>query len=659
MSHVQTRGAIDSARTHGRFRPLAALLLFALGLAGCSNDDGNDTAPPAPPAAAAPTISAQPTNVTADAGLTATFSVTATGTPAPTYQWRKDGDSINGATSASYTTPATTAADDGAQYTVVVTNSAGSVTSNAATLTVNYAPSITTQPTAQSVTAPATATFTVAASGKPTPTLQWQASADGTTWSDIAGATSVSYTTAATAVADSGKKFRAVATNSKGSATSDAATLTVTAAAAGPAWQTAAPLRPPGSEAASQVYTAASGTGDFVAVWVDASTSTLLKGSFYVAGSGWQEPAVIAMPSDQGDAPQYPSVGMDAQGHAIVVFTRGHNSVDSVWTSQATSSTTWSPPTLLEMVDGGDADLPVVAVAADGSAVAVWQQNYYPFSQQMFDTRRVVAARYTPADGWREPVDIDLASGGNGLGTYPKVSLNATGDAVVAWAASTPQSERAVAALLLNGTWTSADFLIPVTATNVSFAWSAFINDAGDVAVSGRVNDGGGKQQFVARRPAGSGAWLAPDIVGGTASDIGASAVVLAADGAATLIWQRFNGFSQYNIVAAQQPAGGTWSTPEQISTSGMYTDWTQMGIDAGGNVVAVWLENPGNYWYLKTMRLAPGGAWTDLPNVEVLTSTSTVLDRGGFALGANGQAVLAWGEADGNPQVPWANLLK
>src|SRR5207245_1341094 len=92
----------------------------------------------------------------------------ASGTAPLSYQWRKNGTAISGATSASYTTPATTTADNGAQFTVVVSNSAGSVTSNAATLTVNAAvvpPSITTQPASQTVTAGQSATFSVAASG--------------------------------------------------------------------------------------------------------------------------------------------------------------------------------------------------------------------------------------------------------------------------------------------------------------------------------------------------------------------------------------------------------------------------------------------------------------------------------------------------------------
>jgi acid phosphatase len=84
----------------------------------------------------APTITTQPASQTVTVGQTATFTVAATGTAPLSYQWRKNGIAISGATSSSYTTPATTSSDNGAQFTVAVSNSAGSATSNAATLTV-------------------------------------------------------------------------------------------------------------------------------------------------------------------------------------------------------------------------------------------------------------------------------------------------------------------------------------------------------------------------------------------------------------------------------------------------------------------------------------------------------------------------------------------
>jgi len=77
--------------------------------------------------------------VTVTAGQTPTFTVVANGTAPLSYQWQKNGTNISGATGASYTTTATTSADSGATFAVVVSNSNGSVTSSSATLTVAVA----------------------------------------------------------------------------------------------------------------------------------------------------------------------------------------------------------------------------------------------------------------------------------------------------------------------------------------------------------------------------------------------------------------------------------------------------------------------------------------------------------------------------------------
>ncbi len=95
-------------------------------------------------------------------------------------------------------------------------------------LTVNTAPVVTTNPANQSVSAGDTATFTAADSGTPSPNVQWQVSTDGgVTFTNVAGATSVTLTVSGTTIAMSGYEYQAVFTNSCGSATSTSATLTV------------------------------------------------------------------------------------------------------------------------------------------------------------------------------------------------------------------------------------------------------------------------------------------------------------------------------------------------------------------------------------------------------------------------------------------------
>jgi hypothetical protein len=89
-----------------------------------------------PPPTGAPTISTQPVSQLATVGGSVTFSVVATGNPVPTYQWRRNGEIISGATDSTLTLTGVAMADSGAVFDVVVSNTAGSATSTAAVLSV-------------------------------------------------------------------------------------------------------------------------------------------------------------------------------------------------------------------------------------------------------------------------------------------------------------------------------------------------------------------------------------------------------------------------------------------------------------------------------------------------------------------------------------------
>ena len=172
-----------------------------------------------------PTITTQPQNLTVTNGDNASFTVVAGGNPAPTYQWRKSGTNISGATSPTYGINGVTTNDAGG-YDVLVANSSGSVTSVVATLTVvvspaNSLPTITTQPQNLTVTNGDNASFTVVASGNPAPTYQWRKS--GT---NISGATTPTYGISGVTTNDAGG-YDVVVANSSGSVTSVVAMLTV------------------------------------------------------------------------------------------------------------------------------------------------------------------------------------------------------------------------------------------------------------------------------------------------------------------------------------------------------------------------------------------------------------------------------------------------
>ena len=182
----------------------------------------------------APKVTKQPANATVEQGHAATFVSAASGVPTPTVRWElsTDGGSswapIENANSATLTIAGAKASENGDEVRAVYTNVAGEATSKAATLTVQYAPALTKQPSSVTVEEGQSALFEATASGSPAPTVKWETSANGgKTWTVVAGATSSSLTIVSVKSTSSGHEYRATFKNALGEVTSQAATLTV------------------------------------------------------------------------------------------------------------------------------------------------------------------------------------------------------------------------------------------------------------------------------------------------------------------------------------------------------------------------------------------------------------------------------------------------
>lgn len=165
-------------------------------------------------------ILTHPASQAVAAGSSVTLSVEATGSPELEYTWYRNGQPVSGATASDYAISSVSEADAG-DYTVEVSNLINSVTSSAATLTVNTPPSITSQPASQTVNEGDPVSFTVAASGTAPFAYQWYRGED-----ELAGETHATFEIAAASEVDAGD-YAVVVANAAGTATSSTATLTV------------------------------------------------------------------------------------------------------------------------------------------------------------------------------------------------------------------------------------------------------------------------------------------------------------------------------------------------------------------------------------------------------------------------------------------------
>ncbi len=166
----------------------------------------------------APAITSGPMDQSVVVGETTSFSVTATGTSPLSYQWLFNGAPITGATTSSYTLNNVQVANAG-NYAVQVTNTAASVVSSSAALTVLQPPMIATQPVSQSVALGSNVTFSVTATGTAPLAYQWLFNG-----APITGATTSSYTLNNVQVANAGN-YAVQVTNVVGSVFSAGAVL--------------------------------------------------------------------------------------------------------------------------------------------------------------------------------------------------------------------------------------------------------------------------------------------------------------------------------------------------------------------------------------------------------------------------------------------------
>ena len=277
------------------------------------------------PGNTAPSITSQPQSQTNSIGANINFSVTATGSAPLAYQWRFFGTNVLNSTndSLNFVSIQTTNAGD---YTVVITNAFGSVTSAVATLTIISSPVIATNPQSQTVTVGANATFHLSATGSAPLSYQWRFNNV-----DIAGAVLTNYTRTNAQLVDAGN-YTVVVTNSAGSVTSAVAVLTVNPLPTGSViaqWNFNSV--PPDANNATGTTTPNVGSG--TASLVSGTTAT------FATGHTTGDPAGSTDNSGWNSA-GYPSqgAGNKTAGTQFAVSTAGRQNISVTWSSQGSNT---------------------------------------------------------------------------------------------------------------------------------------------------------------------------------------------------------------------------------------------------------------------------------------------------------------------------------
>ncbi len=278
----------------------------------------------------------------------------------------------------------------------------------------------------------------------------------------------------------------------------------------------------------NNIKVAIDASGAAMAVWLQgpyAGSPPNVYASRYETGGGWQTPVFVGGPWGSN-----PDVAMDGRGNAAVAWLNEGVSDADMHARYYTQGSGWQAIAHLHMASVS-AQHPSVAISPDGSALAVWTQAP--------DVARVntdlFASRYVPANGWSEPLRIELND--TQSSSDASIAMDASGNAAVVWRQNDGVRNNIYATQFRTGAWTTptvlenseADAVAPVIAMSGSgqavIAWEQLDN---------------GAQSIWYTRSNGSG-WLAPQTAEAQAVTAGAPRIAMYADKAA-LAWQQTNG---------------------------------------------------------------------------------------------------------------------
>jgi hypothetical protein len=556
--------------------------------------------------ATAPTITKSPTSVSVTEGNGATFGVGVAGSGPISFQWRKNGTNIPGATSATYTLAAVALADGGS-YSVFVSNAAGEDVSAAATLTVleapptpppAQAPSIVTHPGTVVVAAGMGATLAVTVAGTGPFTYEWRRNGQV-----VAGQTSAVYTIAAASSLDVGTYVVRV-TNAVGTANSNAGEVLLLGAPG--------ITVPPGATSAMEGSTAgfsvtASGTGllyqwshNGVAIG-GATAATYTTPALTLADNG----AVYAVTV-------YNGAGLVTSGGATLTV------------SAAPVGAEWRAPSTL--LASGSSFQPSAGIDDAGTAHAVWHAG-----------NRTFASLGTGAGGWSEALPID---GGTLLNGYEsRLAVSGGGKAVAVWGYQAGSAYRLAAAVFDGTAWLAPQRIDDSLSGNSDSARVAIDASGRAVAVWAQATTGG----YVVMGRIFNGTTWSPVAPLDTGVTGGSPAVAVNAAGQGFVVFKRDSGELRALAVDTASGFGSATSLRAAGSSSGML----RVAIDGSGNAWAVWIDSATVGWDLVARRYTPAGGWAATTTLS--TNVGFPLDdRFTVAGGSGGHLIVAWTDTNG-----------
>jgi hypothetical protein len=405
------------------------------------------------------------------------------------------------------------------------------------------------------------------------------------------------------------------------------------------------------TQPAAQTCTVANSEGDIGSSSITNIAVTCINSS--PSSRNWQTAANITTDTDPADtnSMRTPVIKFDGSGNALAIWAedeQGNSAVNLMW-SRRPAGGAWSTPAQIPdwVADNGEIRRePVLAVRADGYAVAAWK------SGPAFLGYHVMASTFTPAGGWTPPEFIwfkhaDLPSGAENL----RISIDDQGRALLIWeAAGIVYYNRH-----LPGTgWIptvqySGHPVTPIQtpARDPELA----MNAAGQAVAMWRQQNlqvlGSPEELFISRYDMTADTWSAPQTFNSTSNGLLGKSLVIDGAGTVTALWTAIEG--QRTRIMFNRIGLNTVGTSAFVETGNTIPQGYAFGplavIDGAGNIVTVWKQGDVSDGHFVANRYVPGTGWGTQQEIGQYAGSSSVIFDTDFTLGGNaaGHVVAVW----------------
>lgn len=356
----------------------------------------------------------------------------------------------------------------------------------------------------------------------------------------------------------------------------------------------------------------------------------------------WGAPELI----DNGvsDYSEYPTIGIATDGSAIAVWFQYDENMLNIWASQFDGNV-WKDSEPINSANGRVAEKPRVAVAGDGHAIAIWEQSD--------NTRTRIWANQFDGNLWGSPKIIDVNADSHS--SDAQIAIASDGSAIAVWKQS-DGSRYNIWANCFDGTdWGSAE---RIGRNDLGYSYSpeiAMTTDGSGLAVWFQTDEFSNKiwaNRFV------NSVWDTAELVEYNDSEqAGYPHVTLANNGNAIVVWQQSAEIERYKIYA-NQFASDSWGTPERIESNDaddaeIFGVYPRVAFAGDGTAIAVWKQSDGirdNIWANRF----DGTAWGTAELIENSDAGDAVNPQ--IAVADTGSAIAIWQQSNENIFSIWAN---